>query len=418
MARKKAQHALHIKSHTHGSSNEISFSVLDAAREARDAEERDRRRSTAETGKISLFTLGSNRKLHGTPTKGQSMVIPEGVKTSRRHSAAPGVASGALDRRIPGVITMIVVVCALVALALTVSQTFLQVHVRQSDFRSQLMNEIGVVDQCDQTLIPFDELVMAQYDPKRFDASAATGIPSFEDLSESYRQVVGDIAPSRSQLEEALAAIEALQPSLSDNKDKEAAHQAVTAARSRLNMLETGVAIIDESLMATRAFSDAREGWKKIIDADAAAREATALLETMTKKNVKTSAQKSREAIALLGEASSLFQQAQDGYPELDIQDFINYAAKREEAQRAALDADQAYLDRDKERLAKKNEEYNGLEQEAADLAEAMGADPDQRVVELYYRAIEKDAQAYEAERVKAGNADTFLRDYLGSTSE
>ena len=138
----------------------------------------------------------------------------------------------------------------------------------------------------------------------------------------------------------------------------------------------------------------------------------------MTKKNVKASAQKSSEAIALLGEASSLFQQAQDGYPELDIQDFINYAAKREEAQRTALDADQAYLDRDKEQLAKKNEEYNGLEQEAADLAEAMGADPDQRVVELYYRAIEKDAQADEAERVKAGNADTFLRDYLGSTSE
>ena len=42
MAAKRAHHPMHIKRRTRGSSNEISFSVLDAAREARDAEERDR----------------------------------------------------------------------------------------------------------------------------------------------------------------------------------------------------------------------------------------------------------------------------------------------------------------------------------------------------------------------------------------
>ena len=42
MAAKRAHHPMHIKRRTRGSSNEISFSVLDAAREARDAEERAR----------------------------------------------------------------------------------------------------------------------------------------------------------------------------------------------------------------------------------------------------------------------------------------------------------------------------------------------------------------------------------------
>ena len=111
-----------------------------------------------------------------------------------------------------------------------------------------------------------------------------------------------------------------------------------------------------------------------------------------------------------------MFQQAQDGYPELDIQDFINYAAKREEAQRTALDADQAYLDRDKEALAEENDRYNALEAEAAALAQDLGDDPDQRVANRFYESIEDQVTVYEAERLKAGNADTFLRDYLGKS--
>ncbi|MEY8459770.1 hypothetical protein AALA69_01385 [Eggerthellaceae bacterium 24-137] len=415
MARKKTQHALHIKSHTHGSSNEISFSVLDAAREARDAEERDRRRG-GETGKISLFTLGSSKKPRSTPTKGQHIVIPEGAAPAHKADRPSSPALGRrAESRIPGVITVVVIVCALLALALTVSQTFLQVNARQTSFRGQLLAQIDVVNQCDQTLIPFDNLVMAQYEKDRFSRGDT---PSFDELSDSYRAVVGDIAPSRSQLEEAITALEALVPSLSENKDKEAAHQAISAARSRLNMLDSGVAVIDESLMATAAFSQTQEGWKKLIDADAAAREATSLLRDMTKENVEKSMERSSQAADLLVQAASLFSQAQEGYPALDLQDFINYAAKREESQRTALEADRAYLDRDKEQLKKKNKQYNQLEEEAAALAEQMGDDPAARVVDLYRSAIEEDVQAYDAERVKAGNADAFLRDYLGSVSE
>ena len=60
MAAKRAHHPMHIKRRTRGSSNEISFSVLDAAREARDAEERDRHEGGS--GGPSLFTLGKGKK--------------------------------------------------------------------------------------------------------------------------------------------------------------------------------------------------------------------------------------------------------------------------------------------------------------------------------------------------------------------
>ena len=60
MVAKRAHHPMHIKRRTRGSSNEISFSVLDAAREARDADERDRREGGS--GGPSLFTLGKGKK--------------------------------------------------------------------------------------------------------------------------------------------------------------------------------------------------------------------------------------------------------------------------------------------------------------------------------------------------------------------
>ena len=50
MAAKRAHHPMHIKRRTRGSSNEISFSVLDAAREARDAGEQIGRASWRERG--------------------------------------------------------------------------------------------------------------------------------------------------------------------------------------------------------------------------------------------------------------------------------------------------------------------------------------------------------------------------------
>lgn len=64
----------------------------------------------------------------------------------------------------------------------------------------------------------------------------------------------------RAQLEDSIASMETLQSSLSDNDDKEAASQVVTAARSRLNMLDAGVSIIEESMMATEAFLKADRG--------------------------------------------------------------------------------------------------------------------------------------------------------------
>ena len=51
-------------------------------------------------------------------------------------------------------------------------------------------------------------------------------------------------------------------------------------------------------------------------------------------------------------------------------------------------------------------------------MAQKLGEDDPEQIVALrFYEEIEADQGAYEAERLKAGNADAFLREYLGTAS-
>ena len=408
MAAKRAHHPMHIKRRTRGSSNEISFSVLDAAREARDAEERDRREGGS--GGPSLFTLGKGKKPRPTPVKGQSIVL------SGEAPASPPASSSAVDRKMRGIVPVFVVVCALLVITLVGGQALMSMREQQKSLLDTLNDQVDIIKSCDESLLLFDELVIEQCDAKRLSPSATgDAAPSAEALNEGYRAVV---APMRAQLEDSIASMETLQSSLSDNDDKEAASQVVTAARSRLNMLDAGVSIIEESMMATEAFLKARSGWNAVINADAAIREATALAEEMSKENILASQAKGNEALAFLEEAQQDFSQAEAAYPGLDLSAFKAYVAKRTESQQAALAADEAYLSRNKEELEAQNSRYNALEEEAAALAQKLGEDDPEQIVALrFYEEIEADQGAYEAERLKAGNADAFLREYLGTAS-
>lgn len=411
MVAKRAHHPMHIKRRTRGSSNEISFSVLDAAREARDAEERDRREGGS--GGPSLFTLGKGKKPRPTPVKEQSIVL------SGEAPASPSASSSAVDRKMRGIVPVFVVVCALLVITLVGGQALMSMREQQKSLLDTLNDQVDIIKSCDESLLPFDELVIEQCDAKRLSPSATgDAAPSAEALNEGYRAVVAEIAPMRAQLEDSIASMETLQSSLSDNDDKEAASQVVTAARSRLNMLDAGVSIIEESMMATEAFLKARSGWNAVINADAAIREATALAEEMSKENILASQAKGNEALAFLEEAQQDFSQAEAAYLSLDLAAFKAYVAKRIESQQAALAADEAYLSRNKEELEAQNSRYNALEEEAAALAQELGEDDPEQIVALrFYKEIEADQGAYEAERLKAGNADAFLREYLGTAS-
>lgn len=416
MARKDPRHAMHIKSRTEGSSNEISLSVLDAARQAHDAATGE---GAEPTGKVSLFTLGKGKRPRSTPKKDSAIILPQGATPGR--VLAPGSTARAMRqegmRR--GIITAIVIVCVALTLFLVGGHAFFTMTQQQNSLRETLTGQVQMIESCDDTLIPFDTLVMAQVDPDRL-TPAATGerAPSFSELADGYRGVVADIAPVRDSLEAALSDIDALTPSLTDNRDREAAAQAMTAARSRLNMLDAGIGVIEESLKGTESFLAARSGWNALINADAVIRDATDAAQEMSQDTIEASRTLTEKALALLEGAQDDFERAESDYPGLDLTTYRTYVAKRIESQKAALAVDDAYLDRNKEDLASENDRYNALEEEAATLAAALEGNPESLVADRFYAAIADKTATYDAERLKAGNADAFLRDYLGSSVE
>ena len=410
---------MHIKRNTQGSSNEISFSVLDAAREAM---EEDRRGANSSAGGVSLFTLGKGKKPRATPTKDQHIVlssdIPRSCGTQRGASTLASSSMSHVGRSFIKGVPVLVGLCVVLVLLLVGLQTWMQISAGQQTLRGQLSEQIDLIKQADTVVIPLDDLVMKASSDKLFaEGSDADPTLSSEALSEDYREVVSNIPTAQTDLKSVVSSVEGLQASLSGNEDEEAASQAITAAQSRLNMLDAGVKVVDLAQMATGAFEKASQGWNEVINGDASVRQATALLEDMTKKNVQASMEESHRAIHSFQEAKDLMSQAQSAYPGLNFEEVTSYLDTRLAAQQAALEANQAYLDRDKKALKKKNDQYNRLEDEAASIAQSLGDTPAQQVVAKFQESLPKLKDAYEAERLKAGNADAFLRDYLGRSA-
>lgn len=88
----KTKHAAHIKRHTVGTSNEISFSVLDAAKNALDGEKGlEDEKKGLHFGGISLFTMPHKKKAISTPKKESGLPLSTGDFVSVDPAEATGV---------------------------------------------------------------------------------------------------------------------------------------------------------------------------------------------------------------------------------------------------------------------------------------------------------------------------------------
>ncbi|WP_172135730.1 hypothetical protein [Adlercreutzia sp. ZJ473] len=215
-------------------------------------------------------------------------------------------------------------------------------------------------------------------------------------------------------LAEVKRSVESLQAGVVDNDIKEAANQALISINARLNMIQSGSAALKETLRVLTPFDHAQKGWDLILQGDAAARAAAALVAEISADNVNASMEKSNEAIGLFSQAREQLVEAQAGY-EVELDPFLYYIDLRIESQRLALSSDQAYLDRDKEMLAEANEAYNKADAEAVALIKEQKGNPQTLVSERFEQNTQADFDSYAADRARAAAADAFLRDYLGS---
>lgn len=451
----KLAHAAHIKRHTAGTSNEISFSVLDAARNALDEKGRAGRDARLPRfGGISLFTLPARRKKPaGTPTKEQGLPlstgdfvsveppksqVPQIAYPSETPSAAPSASSSSegptatrpklseeafekliaqpaekpplspeeevarrkARRRLSKLVAAAVIVLVTGAVAVAGGGYLYHDYQQYQGGIKSLNDTLKLVAETDEAIKGLDDFVA--------DPFAAGSRAACEDLRSSLPEIEEKLAQADERAR-------ALSVSLRESQGKEAAHQAVATISARNTLVDQGYQIIDAADRAYGAIDQARKAWDVLLSADALARESSELVKDTTPENVQMSMAKANESLEKFEEAEASFAEARSLYPAADFAAFADYIAKRKEALGDALASDEAILAKDKDAATERNDAYNAADAEAAERAKDLPDDPSDPVVDAFAAEVEQLGKAYSTARLQAGTADAFIRDYLGT---
>ncbi len=451
----KLAHAAHIKRHTAGTSNEISFSVLDAARNALDEKGRAGRDARLHRfGGISLFTLSARRKKPaGTPTKEQGLPlstgdfvsveppksqVPQIAYPSETPSAAPSASSSfegptatrpklseeafekpiaqpaekpplsseeevarrKARRRLSKLVAAAVIVLVIGVVAVAGGGYLYHDYQQYQDGIKSLNDTLKLVAETDEAIKGLDDFVA--------DPFAAGSRAACEDLRSSLPEIEEKLAQADERAR-------SLSVSLRESQGKEAAHQAVATISARNTLVDQGYQIIDAADRAYDAIDRARKAWDVLLSADALARESSELVKDTTPENVQASMAKANESLEAFEEAEASFAEARSLYPAADFAAFSDYIAKRKEALGHALASDEAILAKDKDAATEHNDAYNAADAEAAERAKGLPDDPSSPVVDAFEAEAEEFEKAYSTARLQAGAADAFIRDYLGT---
>ncbi|NHM13930.1 hypothetical protein [Xiamenia xianingshaonis] len=400
--------AAHVKRHTKGTSNEISLSVLDAAK---NAVRPGRHKDDPKVGTVSLFTVpGFRKKPKGAPKKDESLLYDTGIGRRKRargtwksrpahasDAAAPTERGGAL-RWLASFGAVAFVVAASIGLV-ALGASFVSKDVSHQSYQSdRLDTAIAGLQETDEVFESLDVLVNDPFGSH----------PEEEELVYARRSAVGD------SLAEADAAAREASENLRDNREKEVAANAVATAASRTNLWNVGLSVVDEARAARAARECVEEGWQAVLDADIHLKKAASLVSDTTDENIRRANEETNAASASLQQAVSLFMEAQNAYPSYDVALFLDYLQKRIESCGYALASNQALLDRDKETAQAQNDAYNQADQEAVELAEGLPNNPVASVKDVFEASVADKMKDYETARSQTGNADAFIRDYLG----
>ena len=430
----KVAKAAHIKRNTEGTSNEISFSVLDAAKNSLDGEG-----SSSPFGTISLFTLPGKKKHISTPSKDEGLALTQREvsrsaaraqsRSERRQrrleqKRASGVAHGSHSAREPRSFDAevasrkrarkrgrLIVSSALTVVLLSVAGGLtwwgFGTYQDQQTYKGVLSSAISELSGTDDLLAEIDAVVV---DLANSDVTSL----SVDDTLDVQKKVQDGKSTCIDELDAAEEAVGQVAISSSSEASNAPDLKVVDTITARRQMMTSGAAIIDDTVSALQARQEATKGWQLVLAAGLA-REAADIASSATSADMQASTEKSQQAIESFSKAKTALQNAEQLFPQLDLSVYMSYIDKRLEAQGYAIESNDALIDRDTQAATEHNDAYNNAERQAGELAEKLPEDPDELVVEAFDSKTASSREMYENARSQAQSADAFIRDYLGT---
>ena len=431
----KVAKAAHIKRNTEGTSNEISFSVLDAAKNSLDGEG-----GSSPFGTISLFTLPGKKKHISTPSKDEGLALTqrEAPRSAARAQSrferrqrrleqkrASGVAHGSHSAREPRsfdaevasrkrarkrgrLIVSSVLTVVLLSVAGGLTWWGFGTYQDQQTYKGVLSSAISGLSGTDELLAEIDAVVV---DLANSDVTSL----SVDDMLDVQKKVQDGKSTCIDELDAAEEAVGQVAINSSSEASNAPDLKVVDTITARRQMMTSGAAIIDDTVSALQARQEVTKGWQLVLAADGLAREAADIASSATSADMQASTEKSQQAIESFSKAKTALQNAEQLFLQLDLSAYMSYIEKRLEAQGYAIESNDALINRDTQAATEHNDAYNNAEKQAGELAEKLPENPDELVVEAFDGKTASSREMYENARSQAQSADAFIRDYLGT---
>lgn len=415
MSKQKRFHMppIHIKSHTKGTSNELSLSVLEAARDSRSKNNQE----APSVGELDLYTVrGHKGKPKGAPKKNEALIYQSDnlihhhkrAKRTWKSKAAPIKTSatsgfmGVAAKKSFSLGTFLImggIIALVVVLGIFAARFFQSETSEQAYYQNQLDSAIAAVSDTDEAFAALQVLA--------------------NDLLGSHPEEEKIITDQRTRVSETLASVEdqARQASehLKNRYDQQAAGNIVASITSRTALWNVGLALVDEATAAKAAKAAMEEGWNQTLNGDVLLKNAASEILGATKNSIETAQNSTMAARSAFEQAKTSFKEIQSVYPVYDIAPFLTYIDKRIEACDYATASNQALLDHDTEFAQEQNDSYNKADSEAVIMADTLPRDPVSTIDEAFTENIEENKKIYQTTLSQTENTDAFIRDYLGA---
>lgn len=414
---KQTRNVVHIKHRTAGTSNELSFDVLEAKKNEADGNSTSSKRwsrgfrTKKTTERRAVF---ANRRSDNAAYAGGGMPhlyssdAVQAAKNIDLTNLPYGDPAAEIVRRKKKrfhnrVLSATLGVAVIAALAFLMATEVTRYLSDQEATLATLKTALQTVEEADQAIVAMDKLVATPLDQ--------------QDENDA-RRILERLPGANDLLDEAYEQVKWASGSLFNSEDREAANRAMTAIAGRKEMTTQGQMILTDAIAAKEAAFYMEEAWNLLLEADTFANQAGELVQDTSTDNVNASMEASNRAIGRFEQAQDLVQKVQTRYPEADVTPYAKYLEKRLRGQEAALESDASILLMDRVSAEEQSETLYDYDLEAAEIAKGFPDDPTKPITDACNEKQAELREKYDQARSQAASADAYLREYLGDTSK
>ena len=400
---KKHKTAGFIKHGTAGTSNEISFSVLDSM--STNAGTQAPGSAKTPLGQLELFTLSDKKESAGPNNVAQigdedAQAPKSKTPKSIERSAEDEIKTRKRKRRLSKIAFACAAVAAVGLLVFAVYSYVMKDIATNQTYEGILKQALEEIQLADETLSVMD--------------SSFSDLLSEESMTNMETAEAG-FSECEKHLEQAQACATRAAKNFTSSNEKEVSAQAQNSISARQEMMDIGKQIIDLTQEASQAIEYMESAWDSMILADSHIRTAIQTVSSLEAGAVSAAQSELNSAKACFSDAQSYYTNVENTYPDEDFSLYNNYI----EARLVAIEYLQAALtavsDEDTETAAAQMEEYNAADANATSIASGMPTDVAQPIRDILTKNLEPLSESYSNACSQAAKADYVLRNYINN---